>query len=171
MSNPSPPPRRLAPRLLAIGPLAIGALGIGLAGCATHVRGSWGCALDPGMVCASISEIDHRPASSPRAANAAPGPAIDGAVAARMRDQAGWTVGAVAGAPIREPDPILKIVVAPWIDSVGDFHGAAEVFAVMRRGGWFLSPPPSTRRVDLGRTSLAVDGPTPPPTTPVRGRP
>jgi conjugal transfer pilus assembly protein TraV len=170
MVNPNPHTTRLAPDRLALGLLVAGPLAIALSGCASHVRGGWGCALDPGMVCASISDIDHRPAPSAAAANAAPGPVIEGAVAASLLSPAGWSAGALAGAPVREPDPILKIVVAPWIDAAGDFHGVAEVFAVMRRGGWFVTPTPTPRRLDLSPTPVAADPPAAP-TTPLRARP
>ena len=137
------------------------ALAIGLSGCASHVKGSWACAIQPGVVCGSIAEIDHR-APNPAGPRAkAPDPVIDGAIPARLWGQGGWTAGAIAGAPVREPDPILKVAVAPWIDGEGDYHAGAEIFAVMRQGGWFIaSPNPPPRRVDLSR--LAKPAPRPP---------
>jgi len=140
----------------ALGPIRLVLLtcaaAIGLCGCASHVKGSWACALQPGVVCGSIAEIDHgtpNPAG-PRAK--APDPVIDGAIPARLWGQGGWTAGAIAGAPVREPDPIVKIAIAPWIDGEGDYHAGAEVFSVMRQGGWFIAPArPPAIRVDLAR--------------------
>jgi len=148
----------LSPRLLV---LAIGAAAAGLGGCASHVKGSWACALQPGVVCGSIAEIDRGAPGRPSPKAKASDPVIDGAIPARLWGQGGWTAGAIAGAPVREPDPILKVAVAPWIDGEGDYHAGAEIFAVMRQGGWFIaSPNPPPRRVDLSR--LAKPAPRPP---------
>ena len=76
---------------------------------------------------------------------------IDGAIPARLWGQGGWTAGSIAGAPVREPDPILKVALAPWIDGEGDYHAGAEVYAVMRHGGWFVAPREAPRHVDLAR--------------------
>lgn len=141
------------PILLVLGTCAAAS---GLGGCATHVKGSWACALQPGVVCGSIAAIDQgapNPAS-PRAKTS--DPVIDGAIPARLWGQGGWSAGAIASAPVREPDPIVKVAVAPWIDGEGDFHAGAEIFAVMRQGGWFIAPANlPARRVDLARLGAA----------------
>ena len=130
---------------------AVCLLAASLAGCASHVKGSWACALEPGVVCGSIADIDRggpaRSAKGPTAAD----PVIEGAIPARLWGQGGWTAGSIAGAPIREPDPILKVALAPWIDGQGDYHAGAEIYAVMRQGGWFIGPRQPDRRVDLDR--------------------
>ena len=134
-------------------------LAAGLSGCASHVKGSWACALEPGVVCGSITDIDRGgPAKSAKSATLAD-PVIEGSIPARLWGQGGWTAGSIAGAPVREADPILKVALAPWIDGEGDYHAGAEIYAVMRHGSWFIAPRDSSRRVDLAR--LAGPGPTP----------
>jgi len=141
----------MGPRSNAAPVAALCLVATSLAGCASHVKGSWACALQPGVVCGSIADIDRggppKSAKGPVPAD----PVIEGAIPARLWGQGGWTAGSIAGAPIREPDPILKIALAPWVDGVGDYHAAAEVYAVMRQGGWFLGPRQTDRRVDLDR--------------------
>jgi len=151
------------PRLLF---LAICAATACLGGCASHVKGSWACALQPGVVCGSIAEIDREASGKPNPRAKASDPVIDGAIPARLWGQGGWSAGAIAGAPVREPDPILKIAVAPWIDGEGDYHAGAEIYAVMRQGGWFTAPNPPSRRVDLNRRARPAPPPTEPAPTP-----
>ena len=148
--------------------LAIGLMSPNLACCASHVKGSWACALQPGVFCGSIADIDRGGPSKPVKAATAPDPVVAGAIPARLWDQGGWTAGPIAGAPVREADPILKVAIAPWIDGQGDYHGGAEVFAIMRQGGWFIGPdgPP---RVDL--TPLAKPRPADPPPRAARSAP
>jgi len=138
-------------RRLPASAMVLGVIAAGLGGCASHVKGSWACAMEPGVVCGSISDIDRGGPAKSRKAQAPADPVIEGAIPARLWGQGGWTAGSIAGAPIREPDPILKIALAPWVDGVGDYHAAAEVYAVMRQGGWFLGPRQTDRRVDLDR--------------------
>ena len=134
-------------------------LAAGLGGCASHVKGSWACALEPGVVCGSITDIDRGgPAKSAKSATLAD-PVIEGSIPARLWGQGGWTAGSIAGAPVREADPILKVALAPWIDGEGDYHAGAEIYAVMRHGGWFVAPKDAPRHVDLAR--LANPDPAP----------
>ena len=130
-----------------------------LTGCASHVKGSWACALESGVVCGSIIDIDRGGAPKTARATTSADPVIDGAIPARLWGQGGWTVGSIAGAPIREPDPILKVALAPWIDGEGDYHAGGEIYAVMRHGGWFVAPRDAPRHVDLAR--LAKPDPAP----------
>ena len=89
---------------------------------------------------------------------------IAGSIPARLWGQGGWSAGAIAGAPVREPDPVLRVAVAPWIDGQGDYHAGAEIFAVMRRGGWFIAPNPPVNHIDLARLAKPrLAAPAPPP--------
>ena len=124
-------------------------LAAGLGGCASHVKGSWACALEPGVACGSITDIDRGGPARSVKVSAAADPVIEGAIPARLWGQGGWTAGSIAGAPIREADPIVKVALAPWIDGEGDYHAGAEVYAVMRQGGWFIGPKQTERRIDL----------------------
>ncbi len=126
-------------------------LAAGVSGCASHVKGSWACALEPGVVCGSITDIDRGgPARAAKSTTSAD-PVIEGAIPAKLWGQGGWTAGSIAGAPVREADPILKVALAPWIDWEGDYHAGAEIYAVMRHGSWFVAPKDTVRRVDLAR--------------------
>jgi hypothetical protein len=139
--------------------IGLGLMAAALGGCAAHVKGSWACALEPGVVCGSITDIDHGGQAKAAKAAASTDPVIDGAIPARLWGQGGWTAGAIAGAPVREPDPVLKVALAPWIDGEGDYHASAEIYAVMRHGSWFVAPAETSRRVDLAR--LATPDPAP----------
>jgi hypothetical protein len=133
--------------------VSLGLLAAGLSGCASHVKGSWACALEPGVVCGSISDIDRGGPAKSAKVSASADPVIEGAIPARLWGQGGWSAGSIAGAPVREPDPVLKVALAPWIDGQGDYHTGAEIYAVMRHGGWFIAPKDSARRIDLARLS------------------
>ncbi len=127
-----------------------------LAGCASSsVRSSWSCALEKGGVCESTADIDNGVLKKTPGVKggAKPDAVIGGAVAAKLWGQGGWTAGEVAGAPIREPDPIVKVAIAPWVDAAGDYHAGVDVFAVMRHGGWYLNPK-RPKRLELSAANL-----------------
>ncbi len=91
------------------------ALAVVLGGCQSNVKGSWACAVDRGGVCASITDIDHMPArgSSPaQHASILADPVVDGAIPAKLWGEGGWTTGALAGAPVRQSDQVMKVAVA-----------------------------------------------------------
>lgn len=124
--------------------LAVGALLAPLAACgSTNTKGSWACPPDKGVACASIATIDGGAAAAPAAPR--PGqraePLVDNAGALRW-----WTATEAASgnfdrAPRREPDQFAKVLIGGWIDASGDYHAPSEVFALMRRGAWWASPP------------------------------
>lgn len=122
--------------------VAVAGLSLLTTSCASTVQSNWSCPIEKGGVCQSTREIDdgalaHGPKHVVKA-----DVAISGAVAARLWGQGGWTAGEVASAPIREPDPVLAVAIAPWVDFGGDYHAGGRVLAVMRRGSWYLSPKP-----------------------------
>jgi len=111
----------------------IASLGLGLllAACA-NTRGSWSCAADPGVPCRSIADLDGRK----RASGEPTPPAIEGAVALRWWSTPASLAGTFEQAPRREPDQIVRVLVAGWTDATGDFHAPSEIYAVVRQGGW-----------------------------------
>jgi conjugal transfer pilus assembly protein TraV len=133
---------------LSLAVLAAAALG----GCQGNVKGSWACAVDRGGVCASITDIDHRPARGGpqgRHDSIPADPVVDGSIPAKLWGEGGWSVGPLAGAPVRQGDQVMKVAVAPWIDQAGDYHAGSEVYAVMRRADWYAPRPSVSQRIEL----------------------
>jgi hypothetical protein len=124
--------------------LLICGLALGQAACASNTKGSWSCTADRGVPCASIDTIDHTDVTKSAdgaGRSRAKSPLIDGATPARW-----WTANDAIGgqfdkAPRREPDQYVKVLIGGWVDASGDFHSPSEIYAVMRRGGWWSSPP------------------------------
>ena len=132
--------------------ISLTALAVVLGGCQSNVKGSWACAVDRGGVCASITDIDHMPARGSLQAQHASilaDPVVDGAIPAKLWGEGGWTTGALAGAPVRQSDQVMKVAVAPWVDQAGDYHSGSEVYAVMRRADWYTPRPSLTQRIEL----------------------
>lgn len=98
-----------------------------------NVKGSWACETSPGVACASIEAIDR--GDAPAVAATKPAGALP--EGASKVFTAAMTASPPSGAPYREADPVMKIILAPWVDASGDYHGTTEVFAVMRRGRWW----------------------------------
>jgi len=141
------------------------AVGLGAGGCASTVKGSWSCKIDRGGSCGSIADIDRGDLPKGRGVQRTrepdSDPVIGAAVPAVLERHGGrWPAGPAAGAPVHETDQIVKVLVAPWIDRAGDYHGQAEIYAVVRKGGWYVAEPQSLRRVDL-TPETAVDAPPP----------
>ena len=144
--------------LLALAGAAVSPLG----GCASNVKGSWSCAIDRGGVCSSITDIDHAPPANARNGYASakgygPAPVVADAIPARLWQDAAWQAGPIAGAPVHETDQVVKVAIAPWVDGSGDYHAGSEVYSVMRKGGWYVAPRDTVRRVEL------LDAPAGPP--------
>ena len=154
--------------------LSLAAAAAALGGCQSNVKGSWACAVDRGGVCASITDIDHMPArggSQMQHASILADPVVEGAIPAKLWGEGGWTAGALAGAPVRQSDQVMKVAVAPWIDQAGDYHTGGEVYAVMRRADWYAPRPSLTQRIELsvrkaGPLPARVEAPLAPPRIP-----
>ena len=112
----------------------------GAAGCATHTKGTWACPADRGVTCQNIDSLDHAGGARPGAGTPT---AVEGSAAVRWWSANDALTGNFDRAPRREPDQVMKVVIAGWSDAAGDYHAPSEVFAVMRRGGWW-APPPAT---------------------------
>lgn len=127
-------------------PLRIAALAsvAALAACATDkpTKGSWSCGIPGTGSCSTIDEIDRGVAGGTALpARSTSGPIIDGAQPARWWTVANHTAAPSAAGPLRETDQVMRVVIAPWVDAVGDYHGKGEVFSIMRRGAWWLTAP------------------------------
>jgi|GEM_PF-1682423 conjugal transfer pilus assembly protein TraV len=121
--------------------IALTACGVLLAGCASNTKGSWACKVDEGRACASIDQIDHDE-GAPHGKRKKGAVTVDGAGVAKWWDRAdGYAQPPIKG-PRREGDQVMRLVVAPWVDAIGDYHGRTEIFAVMRKGAWWVAPAP-----------------------------
>jgi conjugal transfer pilus assembly protein TraV len=114
--------------------LVLPALLAACAGSPTEER--WSCAPARGAFrsCASISEIDARAGATQAARPGVTLQALTGGAPA--------PAGAASETPVREGETVLRIIVAPWTDAAGDYHARADIFTVVRRGGWVVPVPP-----------------------------
>lgn len=136
----------------------VAAAGTLLAGCATNTKGSWACKVEQGRSCASISEIDHDDGASFTKRKKG-GAVIDGAGVAKWWDRAdGYAQPPIKG-PRRETDQVMRLVVAPWVDAIGDYHGRTEIFSVMRKGAWWVAPNPVPLEPQKPVAALQVPAP------------
>jgi conjugal transfer pilus assembly protein TraV len=110
-----------------------------LAACSTNTKGAWSCPADKGIACQSIDGLDHV-RGRPRPDGETP-PRVGGAGAVRWWAANDALAGNFDRAPRREPDQVVRIMIAGWTDGAGDFHAPSEVYAVMRHGGWWAPPP------------------------------
>lgn len=121
--------------------VVLGLASLGLSGClSTNTKGSWSCRAPLGGVCQSIGEIEATPtgavAAGPSAVPVTARTTIAGAEAVRW-----WKSVPVAaqgpGFPLREGDQVVRVVFAPFVDRSGDYYARSEVYAVVRKGGWW----------------------------------
>lgn len=117
--------------------LAIGAACVALAGCASTTEGSWSCKAPKGLGgnCHSIEENDRLIGGVGAADPAAS--AIEGAQVVRWWKTPPWSSLNGPGVPAREGDQVMRVVFSPFVDRTGDYYPRSEVYAVMRRGGWW----------------------------------
>lgn len=59
--------------------------------------------------------------------------------------------------PRRDGDQVMRVIVAPYVDAQGDYHARSEIFAVVRRAQWWLTPPVAKTAVPEAGTDLSVD--------------
>ncbi len=120
--------------------LALLSLALTLTGCVSGgtTSQSWSCRAIGNQTCASIQEIDSRPAVQGQAPKAQ---AIFGARPANWWDAPKSLSMTREDAPRREFDQTMRIVVAPYVDAQGDYHDRSEVYAVMRKAQWWIAPP------------------------------
>lgn len=122
--------------------VVLGLSSLALGGClSTNTKGSWSCKAPLGGVCQSIGEIDASTTAGPAGAGPSAIPVgarttIAGAEAVRW-----WKAVPVAaqgpGFPLREGDQVVRVVFAPFVDRSGDYYARSEVYAVVRKGGWW----------------------------------
>lgn len=127
--------------LIIVATLSLTALGA----CATNTKGSWACKAEEGATCANIAAIDslEGPALRGPSRKAKRASVIDSSGPVEWWNQEDARAGELVGGPRREGDQVMRVVIAAWIDAVGDYHAPSEVYGVMRKAGWWTSPPVS----------------------------
>lgn len=137
---------------------------LALAGCAlsacANTQGGWSCSADRGVPCQSIASLDQDATTPP--VSREPPPTVAGSGALRWWTAKETPPGAFDTAPRREPDQLVRVLVAGWTDAAGDYHAPSEIFAVMRRGGWWAPPPAAPLAPAAGMP--------PPPATPAEAK-
>lgn len=135
-------------------------LALGLTGCVTAstTSQSWSCRAIGNQTCASISEIDSRPAVQGQAPKAQ---TIFGARPANWWDAPKSLSVTREDAPRREFDQTMRIVVAPFVDAQGDYHDRSDVYAVMRKAQWWIAPPVAISASPEPGSTLPVAQPAP----------
>lgn len=143
-------------------PLSLCLLPLILTGCATkNTTTEWSCVAAAGK-CSTIAQTDAAKDEAPkRTADSV----IFDARTAR------WWEPNPPGTKTREFDPrrdgdqVMRVVIAPFVDAQGDYHARSEIFAVVRRAQWWLTPPvmeasspPVGTKLDAGDESAPAKG-------------
>jgi len=118
---------------------------LGLGACATNTKGSWACKAEEGATCANIASIDslEGPPLQGRGHKTKKTSVVDSSGPVQWWSQEDARAGELVGGPRREGDQVMRVVIAAWIDAVGDYHAPSEVYGIMRKGGWWTAPPVS----------------------------
>ncbi|MFP1132892.1 TraV family lipoprotein [Asticcacaulis sp. W401b] len=118
--------------------LALIVLPFVLTACASNNTSTkWTCIAE-GDHCTSIAETDARQDKTRK---------ISGDAVIFDTKPARWWEPNAPGTATREFDPrrdgdqVMRVVVAPFVDAQGDYHARSEIFAVVRRAQWWLTPP------------------------------
>lgn len=126
-----------------------------LASCASsNTSTKWTCIAE-GDHCTSIAETDGRQDKPKRAAG-------DGVIFDR-KPARWWEPNAPGTAtrdfdPRRDGDQVMRVVVAPYVDAQGDYHARSEIFAVVRRAQWWLTPPVAKTSAPEPGSDLSTEG-------------
>lgn len=122
--------------------VVLGLSSLALGGClSTNTKGSWSCKAPLGGVCQSIGEIDASATGGPAAAGAGAVPVSARTTIAGSSAVQWWKdvprAAQGPGFPLREGDQVVRVVFAPFVDRSGDYYARSEVYAVVRKGGWW----------------------------------
>jgi len=109
-----------------------------LAGCSVK----YGCPAPDGVQCKPISEVYRSTSQTGGATQKAKGavtPPKMSAATGGVEPSAGGELESPA--PIRSAPKILRVWVAPWIDTEGDLHQQSYLYVVVDHGTWALGLP------------------------------
>lgn len=145
---------------------SIVAISATLTGCASmsglESESQFACKAPPGVTCSSLSGVYANAIANnlPALRNEnrdAQGAAEQDALTSRIVGRA-----PSAGDPIRTPPRILRIWIAPWEDSDGDFHDQSYIYVVADFGRWVVEHA-QQRIIDRYRPTFAQPAPAPQP--------
>jgi len=111
--------------------------GLALGACTNSVSSDLGCPLQKGWGCQSVAEADARilaettgntpePNSSKVAVGVQPSTNANASLAASRA----WT------GPARAPETVLRLLVAPFVDSNGNWHDTSVIYVPFGSAGW-----------------------------------
>ena len=112
-----------------------------LTGCETTTTGTWSCRAKGTTVCATTSQIDNADGPITRKATRTDANLAFGAKPARWWQTQFPTAATREGEPVHASDQVMKVLIAPWIDNQGDYHGRSEIFAIMHKADWWAAAP------------------------------
>lgn len=106
-----------------------------LSGCA-HLNSDFDCPMKPGISCQSLDQVNERinqgeiGNQGSRESNVAK-PLLHYSSLQTIKNQ---------NKPLRDRENIMRIWVAPYEDTSGNYHTASEVFSVIKPGEWMSYP-------------------------------
>lgn len=112
-------------------------MGLALGACANTVSSDLGCPLEKGWGCQSVAEADERvlseiggSTSEPHISDIAAGVRASPPANATLAASRAWT------GPARAPETVLRMLVAPFVDSNGFWHDTSVVYVPFGSAGW-----------------------------------
>lgn len=99
---------------------------IGLTGC-THMNSHLDCGLQKGATCKSLDEVNQLVDA---------GHLGNGKIKRVKRHGRHIHVAGNTPKPVRVPEEVMRIWVAPYQDAQGNYHGEKFVYAVVKSSAW-----------------------------------
>lgn len=117
------------------------AIMIGLSGC-SNMNSNFDCPMKDGIRCQSLDQVNDAVDSGEIGGGSAKGvsyssPYMEQAV---FKDNPAYMDSSTGLSPIRNPESVVRVWVAPFEDTEGNFHQASDVYAVSKPGYWIGHP-------------------------------
>lgn len=112
--------------------------GLALSACTNTVSSDLGCPLQKGWGCQSVAEADARVLSEIATTDDA-GQHISKITTSTQRNAEATAALAASRAwtgPARAPETVLRMLVAPFVDSNGNWHDTSVVYVPFGSAGW-----------------------------------
>ena len=112
--------------------------GLALSACSNTVSSDLGCPLQKGWGCQSVAEADARvlaetesgTVAEPHISKIATGVQRNAEATAALAASRAWT------GPARAPETVLRMLIAPFVDSHGNWHDTSVVYVPFGSAGW-----------------------------------